>query len=710
MKMNDYLSRSTLHIRELGISAKVNEETRSVELSFSSANGIQRFDWWSGEMFTEVLDHSRDAVDLKRLQSLGVALFNHNMDRVIGRLEDVRLDEKEGKCRCRITFDEDPASEEIYQKVRSGTLKGISVGYRVQEWEEVKRGKVSGEGIKGPAMIARKWEPHEVSVVSCPADPNVGIGRSIFEGEDDLSMKFREIVQEALRKYNSGEYDQEQFNAEIRCILAGVDPEEMEEAARYINDIRAASGIRDDSGKKPDDEGRDDDDDEEEKPGDKDGGEDDGEKDRKTKRFLEQERQRAAEISAVCTRFGIDAAQTKRFIEEGTPLVDVYRSVMEHASKGGVSVGRSVETGEDERDKYRRAVVDGYRMRMGAQIDKPAPGAEEFRHLSLLDLARDILDRNGEQSRRVDPMTVASRAFSTSDFPAIMSNLADVVLKDAYNEAATTWRSWCRVGSVKDFKENRLVRMGELPMLEPVPEGGEYKMADLVETKDSYSIGTFGKKFALTRQAIINDDLGAFTRIPQLFGASAARTINHVVYGLLKSNPKVAEDGKAIFHADHNNLAATGTAITIEALDAARIAMRRQTGLRKDKEKVTLNITPTTLLIPPELETSALQLLYSATDIRYANANVKNPFLNAFTIIVEQELEPYEWYLLASPSAIDTMEVAFLNGQQSPTLEQQQGWNVDGIEYKIRLDFGAWLYEYRGMYKNPGAAPAAVGA
>ncbi|MBQ9565351.1 MAG: Mu-like prophage major head subunit gpT family protein, partial [Synergistaceae bacterium] len=235
------------------------------------------------------------------------------------------------------------------------------------------------------------------------------------------------------------------------------------------------------------------------------------------------------------------------------------------------------------------------------------------------------------------------------------------------------------------------------------------KMADLMETKDTYSIGTFGKKFALTRQAIINDDLGAFTRIPQMFGRSAARTINRTVYRLLKSNPKIAEDGKEVFHMAHNNLGDAAT-LSIEALDKARIAMRRQTGLRKDKEKVPLNITPTTLLIPPELETTARQLLYSDTDIRYANAAVKNPFLNAFNIIVESELEDYEWYLLASSTVIDTMEVAFLNGQQSPTLEQQQGWNVDGIEYKIRLDFGAWLYEYRGMYKNPGAAPAAVGA
>ena len=232
-------------------------------------------------------------------------------------------------------------------------------------------------------------------------------------------------------------------------------------------------------------------------------------------------------------------------------------------------------------------------------------------------------------------------------------------------------------------------------------------MANLVETKDSFSIGTFGKKFALTRQSIINDALGAFTRIPQLFGSAASRTINSTVYKTLISNPTIAEDKKAIFSAEHGNLAETASALGIASLSDARVAMRRQKGLRKDKDAINLNITPQYLIIPPELETLARQILYSDTDISGTNPAVINPMKNAFTPIVEAELEPWAWYLVASPSMIDTVEVAFLNGQQSPVIEQQPGWNIDGMEYKVRIDFGVWLYEYRGMYKNAGAAPSA---
>lgn len=704
----EHFSSDKTHFRELRLEATTDESSRSVELSFSSANGIRQYDWWNGEWYSEVLDHSPRAVVLDRLREIGVGLFNHDADKVIGRLEDVRLEEKEGKARCRLVFDSDDFAEGVWQKVRSGTLKGVSVGFRVYEWDEVKAGKKSRDGIEGPAMVARKWEPVEVSIVSCPADASVGVGRSMYgkaDRERDVGVKKR--VQEALRKLGSGEFTREQFEAELRSILAEVDPDEMEEVARFIADVRSAAGEDDKKGEpSKDDEGGGEAGGAE---GNGDGKGDGGEEDDKTKRSVAEERRRAAEISAVCARFGVSPAETSRFINDGTPLVEVYRSVTERASTSpgnGLPVGRSVsELGEDERDRYRRAVTDGLRMRTGSQIEKPAPGANEFRHMSLLELARDVLERNGERSiRGLPPMELAARAFSTSDFPAIMSNLADVVLQAAYTEVPSTWRSWCRVGSANDFKAQHRVRMGEMPELEPVLEAGEYKMADLMETKDSFAIGTFGKKFALTRQAIINDDLGAFTRIPQLFGAASSRTINRAVYSLLKGNPKIAEDGKAVFHADHNNLG-TAAALSIEALDAARVAMRRQTGLRKDKEKVTLNLTPSILLLPPELETLALQILYSDTDLRYANANIKNPFRNAFTPIVEAELEAWEWYLTASPSMIDTVEVAFLGGNQSPTLEQQQGWNVDGIEYKVRLDFGVWLYEYRGLYKNPGLEP-----
>lgn len=153
------------------IRAVEDENSRSVVLSFSSEEPYQR---WFG---TEILDHSEGACDLSRLEEIGVLLFNHNTDRVIGKITKVWLENNRGNAE--VTFDEDEASEVIYQKVKSGTLKCTSIWYRVDSWEEVAANKTSADGrFTGPCSIARKWTPYEVSIVSVPADPTVGVGRN----------------------------------------------------------------------------------------------------------------------------------------------------------------------------------------------------------------------------------------------------------------------------------------------------------------------------------------------------------------------------------------------------------------------------------------------------------------------------------------------------------------------------------------------------
>ena len=678
----DFLSPDFLHRREIAFEVSgANEAERSVELSFSSQTGVERWDWWEERWYSEILDHSPVAVRLDRLRSMGVGLFNHDMNVVVGRLVDVRLDEVGRVCRCRLVFDEDEESERIFRKVLSGTLRGVSVGYRVFQWEDVRVDHVTSDGFAGPAMVARSWEPYEVSIVSCPADSSVGVGRAFgAQGEKNTDkgcecMSFKEAVAAALREMNAGKIDREQFDARVRELLDGVDPEELPECMRYARELSESLPAPQ------------------------------GPEEGKNEREMAAERARVAEITSVGVRFGVDAAQLDKWIRGGVETGVVYREVLEMQGEKRAPVPSGVRVELEDAEKFQRAVTDGLRMKTGQKVATPAPGAEEFRGISMLDLARLVLERRGERlTYRYDPMEIAGRAFSTSDFPVIMSNLASVTLLSAYNETPTTWRAWCSIGSQNNFKPSHKFRLGELPELEPVLEHGEYKMADMVETQDSFAIGTHGKKFALTRYAIVNDDLGAFTRIPQLFGAASARTINRTVYRLVKKNPKLAETGKALFSEDHKNLG-SAAALGIAALDTARVAMRRQAGLRKDSEKVELNITPTYLLIPPELETLANQILYSDTDITSVNPGVKNPFRNALTPIVEPAFEGYEWYLTAAPGMIDTIEVAFLNGNQSPVVEQQQGWNVDGIEYKVRLDFGVFAYEHRGMYKNPGAKP-----
>lgn len=157
---------------------------RTFTLSFSSEEPYTR---WFGQ---EILDHSEGCVDLERLNSIGVVLFNHDRDKVVGKIDRAWIDE--GRGYAEITFDSDEASEKIYQKVQGGTLKGVSVGYVVEDWEEVMPNKQSADGrFTGPCSIAKKWAPFEVSIVSVPADPTVGVGRSFDEDGVDEAYETR---------------------------------------------------------------------------------------------------------------------------------------------------------------------------------------------------------------------------------------------------------------------------------------------------------------------------------------------------------------------------------------------------------------------------------------------------------------------------------------------------------------------------------------
>lgn len=180
---NDDKSMTRMLASDCSIRAMEGEgNERKFEISFSSE---EPYDRWFGP---EILSHAKSAVDLSRLNTIGCVLFNHDRDRVIGKI--IRAWIEDNRCKAEIEMDEDEDSEIIYQKMSTGTLKGVSVGYVVNNWEVVKEGKLSLDGrFKGPCQIAKKWVPFEVSIVSVPADPTVGVGRSVDPAQEETEEK-----------------------------------------------------------------------------------------------------------------------------------------------------------------------------------------------------------------------------------------------------------------------------------------------------------------------------------------------------------------------------------------------------------------------------------------------------------------------------------------------------------------------------------------
>lgn len=629
--MSEHQKRSVLgnYCRETTID-HVDTDSRTVELSFSSETPYSR---WFGD---EILCHDEECINLERFNNgLGTVLFNHDRDAVVGHIEKVWLEDNRGKALVR--FDTDEQSETIFQKVQSGTLQGVSVGYAINRYEvlEDEDTKSTNGRFNGPAYVVTDWEPLEISIVSVPADPTVGVGRSAEEihtsidtQEDNTRMDPKEILN----------------NEEVKStepVETGITQADLQKA-------------------------------------------------------MEQERKRTSEITALFRDFDVEGADEA--IVMGVSVDEARAMVMDQLRARNKGV--SVTMGEAESDKFRAAAQDAVLMAAGIPVADAAPGAQELRGHSMVELARESLQREGLQANFGDNMELARQAInSTSTFPAIMSNLANKSVMTGFNEAETTFQIWAGKGSNRDFKEAARVALSEAGNLELVPEGGQFPHDSLGEASARTKVATYGKLFSLTRQAIINDDLGLFSKIATKYGSAAKRLVNKMVYAQLTGNVKM-QDNIALFNTKHGNIAGTGEALSVKAIAKAITAMRRQKGITGD---ATLNITPKYLVVPPELEMTAYQIVNSTAAVDGVNSGVVNPYKGRFVVVADAELtDPDAWYLVADASQHDTIEVTYLNGVETPRLETRQGFDVDGIEYKVAFDCGVSALDFRGLYKNEG--------
>jgi len=562
-----------------------------------------------------------------------VLLFNHNRDAILGKIVRAWVDESQNKALADVQFDTDEDSERIWEKVKSGTLRGVSVGYAVESWEEVAGGKMSSSGrVCGPAYVALRWSPLEISIVSVPADDSVGVGRQ-FEEDDE-----REEQEMPPRENENQE--------EVRGTVQTVPP-----ISANPVDVEAER---------------------------------------------QAERKRCSDIMTLCRDFKVDPAP---FITDGRSLADVQTEVlrqMKERNKPTETARASV--GEEDAAKFSRAASDAILLRGGVSIEKPADGAREMRGMRLRDMMIECVERGGNTKARymADEDLIREALTGAGAFAGILSNAANKSLSDGYAAAETTFEQWTGSGSNPDFKAATHYRLSEAGELEQMTETGEFKYDEAGEESATKSVLTFGRSWSLSRKAIINDDLSALTRLPARYAAAARRGINKLVYKKLAKTT-------TIFTEAHGNLAGIVGVPTVATLGAARAAMRKQTNIRG---KETLNISPRFIILPAAIETTTEQLLVSITDPASSNPNVRNPFTGKLTMICDAELDQYStdaWYLAAQSGLVDTIEVTYLNGQESPVIESQVAFDVLGMKWRIYIDYGVTALDYRGLYKNAGA-------
>lgn len=617
--MPEQTTKDSRLLRTIAGSIRALEEGQ-YEISFASE---QPYDRWFGP---EILLCEEDAVNLSRMGDNAALLFAHGRDpklgmMPIGRIIRAWVDTTEHKCRAILEFDEeDEDAQKIRRKVDKGMLSGVSVGYVVSAWESVLSGKTSQNGrFQGPCEIAVSWEPYEISFEPTPADPTVGLGKSIKEAN-------------AMPDNN-----------QTTATPAGA--ENTEEATRAA------------------------------------------------------ERQRCTQITELCRSFEEDPAP---FLADGSSMEQVRTALLEKLSARRKAVP-SVQVIADEGDKFRRAAVDGMLCRAGISVSAPAEGHREFAGLSLRDIAAESLRMTGEAgASRMNSDELFRRVLTPgSAFVAIAGEVARTAMATGYQGAPTTYQLWTSRGSSENFKPTAIYQISEAGIPKLIPENGEFTFDEMAgDHQATRRLYTYGRSFGLTRQAFINNDLDVITKVPRAYAAACRRGINRAVYQILKSNPAMM-DGKQLFSADHKNLgtaAAPGTPAFTEAI----ALMRRQRNLRGDEP---LNLVPRFVLTPAAIEVPVRQMVTSAVDPDAKVTGVPNVF-NNMQAVCDAELDvesgAVPFYFAADPALCDTVEVSFLNGNDQPNLEMRPSWERLGIEYRIYMDYGVSLVDYRGLVKNPG--------
>jgi hypothetical protein len=681
----------SMQMRALFVPASIDKEARTVDVVFATEREVIMYNWSIGR-FKEILVCNDSAGDLTRLNN-GAPLLNthqsYDVREILGSVVPGSAKFVKNQGVATIRFSSRADVDGVWQDVQDGHLSGISVGYTPTTYEEIKTVENTI-----PTLRATKWEaneislapvqadrdsmvrsadktPHEITIIRTNSNPNImtDAEKAALAAERTRSS---EILKSCRAANLPAEYAQELIDSEKTLDQARAAIAEKATQPVPVNETEVRNAA------------------------------------------TTAERARVKDITTAVRAAKLDEAFATELIDGGISIDQARAKIIDKMAETetalpGANAG-SIKAGADETDKRRAAATDGLLLRASSLPDMKVISAErvsaarEFRGLSLLDLAKESLTRAGVDYRGLDKMDIVGRAItsSSSDFAVILGGVVHQTLLNNYQAVADTWKQFCMIGSVSDFREHKRLRMGSFSRLDTVKENAEFKTKAISDASyESIIAQTFGNIINVSRKMIVNDDLQAFSRLAQMLGRAAARSIEVDVYALLAANPTL-EDGVALFHSTHANLIASGAAPSVTTFDALRVAMAKQMDPGSNDY---LDIRPSTLVIGIVQGGAAKVINGSQYDPDATNKLQKpNAVYGLFGNIVDTaRITGNEFYAFANPAEEPVIEVAFLDGNQTPYLETKQGFEVDGMEWKIRHDYGVGAIGYRGVVKNPGA-------
>jgi hypothetical protein len=583
--------------------------------------------------------------------------FGHDMASGVGHTESIGI--VDGKLVATgIVSRDTAAAKEIVASSKNGFPWKASIGASVDEFEFVKEKQavlVNGREFKGPINVVRKSTLGEISFVDLGADADTSASVAAFQKETE-HMDGKETQEKDQAKEQVAAAAPAKTDAPVNDPAPDPVAEIRAKAAAETTRIEAVRKACD--GKHPD-------------------------------------------IEAKAIAEGWDEAECE---------LEVLRAERPKAPAVHESQ-RQTSPQVFEAVALMAAGVSSTRLQASYQ----APileAADRLRGVGIQEFCELACGRQLPRFRR-DATGWLQAAFSTVSLPGILSNIANKMLLEGYDYVEDAWRQICKIASVNDFKEHTRYRMTGAFKFEQVGPDGELKHGKVDEQKFGQKADTHGIMFALTRQMIINDDMGAFTDIPRQIGMGAAESIADAVWALLLANP-LQSDGKAFFSADHKNyLDGADSALTVDGLTAAEVLFGEQVKPNGRPLGVPASklLVPTALKVPGELLMKSLQLNETTTANKAKPST--NPHVGKFDLVSSTYLSNASftgasskaWYLLADPNRLPAIEVAFLNGVDRPTVEKTDAdFNTLGIQFRGYIDFGVREQDYRGAAKMKGEA------
>ena len=337
----------------------------------------------------------------------------------------------------------------------------------------------------------------------------------------------------------------------------------------------------------------------------------------------------------------------------------------------------------------------------------PDNGARKFINFSATDnmrvIVRNMYPREDPRNMTKNRITDEALGNTTSDFPNILGVAANKVFLSAYSLAVGTYRAIASQQDLPNFQPNNMVRAGDFPALFQLNEHGEITRGSISESAETAQLKSHGRTFGISRQVLINDNLGVFTNMAAQAGRAVAVYENRLVWAVLLSNPTLATTNAQMFSTTHKNLTSSGTAISAASLGIGRAAMRVQ----KSLDGNVLNVAPAVLVVPASKETIAEQVI-SPLVVPEATSNLTPVGLRApnLALVVEPLLDDdstLSWYLFGQPGLGSNLIYGYLSGNSAPRVRTNSPFNVDGIEFQVLLDFYAAAIDFRFGYKNAGA-------